>query len=188
MLSWACGAQLTLIPYVHSCFFTELRCNRYGGLLVIRGPQELGTGQLTAYILYVIYSVFAITQLVATINTNAAASAAAARVDEILNRRPMATNERGQALTNFRGLVEFKNVRSHDALQCRWRFPPTHAGDHPCPICHLRVCRFTSRTPNSPTDPPSPASPSPYAQEQSLYDSLSIIALGPCVTACCSAS
>ena len=88
-------------------------CNRYGGLLVIRGPQELGTGQLTAYILYVIYSVFAITQLVATINTNAAASAAAARVDEILNRRPMAASERGQALTNFRGLVEFKNVRSH---------------------------------------------------------------------------
>jgi ABC-type multidrug transport system fused ATPase/permease subunit len=87
------------------------RC-RYGGLLVLRGPQELSTGQLTAYILYVIYSVFAITQLVSTINSNAAASAAAARIDEILNRRPMAASERGQTLTNFRGLVEFKNVRT----------------------------------------------------------------------------
>lgn len=82
----------------------------YGGLLVIRGPQELSTGQLTAYILYVIYSVFAITQLIATINSNAAAASAAARVGEILNRRPLAAVERGQALTNFRGLIEFKNV------------------------------------------------------------------------------
>lgn len=83
---------------------------RYGGLLVIRGPQELSTGQLTAYILYVIYSVFAITQLIATINSNTAAASAAARVGEILNRRPLAAVERGQALTNFRGLIEFKNV------------------------------------------------------------------------------
>jgi ABC-type bacteriocin/lantibiotic exporter with double-glycine peptidase domain len=85
--------------------------NRYGGLLVIRGPQELSTGQLTSYILYVIYSVFAVTQLVSTINSNAAASAAAARVEEILNRRSLAAHERGQTLTNFRGLIEFKNVR-----------------------------------------------------------------------------
>ena len=86
--------------------------SRYGGLLVIRGPQELGTGQLAAYILYVIYSVFAITQLISTINSNATASAAVARVDEILNRRPVAAVERGQALTNFRGLIEFQNVRA----------------------------------------------------------------------------
>ena len=91
---------------------------RYGGLLVIRGPQELSTGQLTAYILYVIYSVFAVTQLVATINSNAAASAAAARIEEIVNRRPQAAVERGQTLTNFRGLIEFKNVRCDCTARC----------------------------------------------------------------------
>jgi ABC-type bacteriocin/lantibiotic exporter with double-glycine peptidase domain len=84
---------------------------RYGGLLVIRGPTELSTGQLTAYILYVIYSVFSVTQLVATVNSNAAAAAAAARVNEILGRRSLASNDRGQTVTNFRGLIEFKNVR-----------------------------------------------------------------------------
>ncbi len=61
--------------------------------------------------MYVIYSVFSITQLVATVNSNAAAAAAAARVTDILNRRSLASNDRGQSVTNFRGLIEFKNVR-----------------------------------------------------------------------------
>jgi hypothetical protein len=144
-------------PATHSNQSPLKSRRRYGGLLVLRGPQELSTGQLTAYILYVIYSVFAITQLVSTINSNAAASAAAARVDEILNRRPMAANDRGHALTNFRGLLEFKNVITA---------PP--------PLPHIIMSdvtfdpRSTSRTPSNPTGRRCLVSPSLFVLEQSL--------------------